>query len=168
MKSSTRKWILLLPLGGIGAGVIALTILNPSIEAQTSPNAKDARLKTRRYKAGINDMRRALEEIIPLQRKYGARWRKISIQNGESRIGLGESRFINDGLEGDEKTIVAEVPVLFFTDELTVSLRAEKGFTRVDVHSKSRFPGKSDLGENRRHVLQLLAALDEKFEQGNQ
>jgi len=169
MKSSRRNWLLLLPIGGIGAGIMALTILNPSIEAQTSPNHKDARLKTRHYQASINDVRRVVEEIIPLQRKYGARWRIAHLQQGEKAVGLfvKSPKFINEGTEGVQQKIAAEVPVLFFTDYLVVTLRGEKGFTRVDIHSKSRFPGRSDLGENRRHVLQLLAALDAKFEQSN-
>jgi uncharacterized protein (DUF1499 family) len=35
----------------------------------------------------------------------------------------------------------------------------------VDVRSQTRVQGKSDFGENRRHVIQLLTALDEKLEQ---
>ena len=167
MKSSTRKWLLLLPIGVVGACVAVLSISNPSIEAQTSSDAKDARLRTRRYQAAIGEVWRVTQTIIPQSRKYGARWRIAQLQQGEKVVGLfvKPPKFINEGSIGVENKIAAEVPILFFTDFLVVTLRAEKGFTRVDVHSKSRFPGRSDLGENRRHVLQLLAALDEKFEQ---
>lgn len=145
MKLSTQKWLWLLPVGAAGVTVAVLAILNQSIEAQTSPENSDARLETRRYQASIEDVRRSTLEIIPQLKKYGAHWRVIASE--------------------PENLIVAEVPVLVFTDDLTVTLRDSDGATMLDIHSKTRFPGKSDLGENRRHVLQLLAALDAKFKQ---
>lgn len=145
MKLSNRKWLLVLPVGVIGAATAVLAILNPSIEAQTSPENSDARLRTRRYQAAIGDVHRSTLEIIPQLRKYGAHWRLA---------------------QADLPTEVrAEVPVFIFGDDLIVTLKADGDATKVDVHSKSRFPGRSDLGENRRHILQLLAALDAKFEQ---
>lgn len=143
MKFSNQKWLLLLPVGAAGVTIAVLAALNQSIEAQTSLENSDARLRTRRYQAGINDVKGSTLEIIPQLRKYGAHWR---ITDSET-----------------ENKIVVEVPVLIFTDELVITLHAEKDFTRVDIHSKSRFPGGSDLGENRRHILQLLAVLDAKF-----
>jgi len=142
-KRSMPYWILLVPVAAIGAGVAVLAALNPSIEAQTSPDNADARLKTRRYQAALKDVRASTLEIIPGLRKYGANWR------------LSESQTENE--------VRAEVPVFMFTDDLMVTLKEDGDSTMVDVHSKTRFPGKSDLGENRRHILQLLAALDEKF-----
>jgi len=143
IRYSKQTWLLLAPVGVAGATVAVLAALNPSIETRTSPDSSDARLRTRRYEAGIEEVRRSTLEIIPQLRKYGARWR------------LSESDV--------ENKIVAEVPVFVFTDDLIITLRDDEGATTVDVHSKSRFRGRSDLGENRRHVLQLLAALDEKF-----
>jgi uncharacterized protein (DUF1499 family) len=55
------------------------------------------------------------------------------------------------------------VPVTIFIDDLTVTLRTDGQSTLVDVRSQSRLAGKSDLGENRRHLFQLLRALDEVF-----
>jgi uncharacterized protein (DUF1499 family) len=51
-----------------------------------------------------------------------------------------------------------------FTDDIVVTVNAEQGGVVLDVRSAARM-GKSDMGENRRHVLQLLAALDEKLAQ---
>ena len=54
-----------------------------------------------------------------------------------------------------------EVPVLLFTDDLTVHIDTDdKGKTRVNVESKSRV-GRGDFGENRRHIAQFLRALDQ-------
>jgi uncharacterized protein (DUF1499 family) len=55
----------------------------------------------------------------------------------------------------------AEVPVLFYIDDLEVRVQPDPtgAYWRVDATSRSRV-GKSDLGENRRHVVQLLNALD--------
>ena len=143
--SSILKWLLLSFVGVAGAAVAVLAALNPSIEAQTSVENPDKRLRTRRYRASINDVRRSTLELIPQLRKYGAHWRVIENES--------------------KNEIVAEVPVLVFIDQLKVTLTRDNDLTVVNIHSKSRFPGGSDLGENRRHVLQLLAALDKKFDQ---
>jgi uncharacterized protein (DUF1499 family) len=52
--------------------------------------------------------------------------------------------------------------VLLFTDDLEVRVQPGEGhaYWLVNVRSQSR-AGKSDLGENRRHVVQLLEALGE-------
>ncbi len=54
------------------------------------------------------------------------------------------------------------MPVLFYTDDLDVRVQPDPtgAYWLVDVTSRSRV-GKSDLGENRRHVVQLLKALEE-------
>ncbi len=143
MNTSVKKWLWGFPIGAIGAGVAVLAALNPSIEAQTSPENPDARLRTRRYQASLQEVRASTLEIIPGLRKYVSHWRLADSQK--------------------ENQIHAEVPVFLFTDDLEVTLKEDGDATVLDVHSKTRFPGKSDLGENRRHILQLLAALDEKF-----
>ena len=144
MNICKAKW-LILPVAVVGAGVAVLAAMNPNIEARTSPENPDARLSTRRYKSSLENVRASTLETIPGLRKYGAHWQLSPTQV--------------------ENQVRAEVPVLGFTDDLIVTLSEENGATRLDVFSKSRFPGRSDLGENRRHILQLLAALDEKFAQ---
>lgn len=47
-----------------------------------------------------------------------------------------------------------------FTDELTVAFIDEGGQTRVDIQSVSKVGG-ADLGANRRHIRQLVRALEE-------
>jgi uncharacterized protein (DUF1499 family) len=59
-----------------------------------------------------------------------------------------------------------EVPVAglgWFIDDLKVTLSDENGNTIVNAHSQSRV-GRGDLGENRRHVVQLFTVLDQKLE----
>jgi uncharacterized protein (DUF1499 family) len=61
-------------------------------------------------------------------------------------------------------TVRAEVPVLLYTDDLEVRVQPGEGNAHwlVNVRSQSRV-GKSDLGENRRHVVQLLRSLDQEL-----
>lgn len=61
----------------------------------------------------------------------------------------------------DQTAFYVEVPVArigLFTDDVTVRLSEQDG-TTVNVRSRSRV-GRADLGENRRHVVQLFAVLD--------
>ena len=60
------------------------------------------------------------------------------------------------------KVIKAEVPVVVFTDDLEVYLKQNQDEVSIDVKSKSRI-GRSDFGENARHVNQLLNVLDKKL-----
>ena len=148
MKTKTLKW--LLPLGVAGAGLGVLALLNPSTSAQTSADA-DGALKTRRYNASLDEVRIALEELVPAQKTYGAAWR------------LTETESYDASTPNASIVMRAEVPVTVFVDDLTVTLRPDENTTVVDARSVSRTRGKSDLGENRRHIVQLLAALDEKL-----
>lgn len=128
------------------AGLAGLAAMNPGNVAETSETAKDE-LKTRRYKTELKNFAVETEKIIPTLTKYGQNW-KLSSSN----------------LYENSASIKAEIPVVFFTDDLEVKAEsdAEKGEIIVNVRSNSRV-GKSDLGENRRHVLQIFSALDEKF-----
>lgn len=128
------------------AGLAGLAAMNPGNVAETSETAGDE-LKTRRYKTELKNFAAETEKIIPTLTKYGQNWK------------LGSSN-----LYENSASIKAEIPVVFFTDDLEVKAEsdAEKGEIIVNVRSNSRV-GKSDLGENRRHVLQILSALDEKF-----
>jgi uncharacterized protein (DUF1499 family) len=147
MKISKRKLLWLAPLGiaGLTAGVLAA--LNPGIEAQTSPDHPDPKMRTRFYSVDLQTVRAAVLEIIPQLQSYGAHWRLVAADS--------------------ENKIAAEVPVLMFTDDLTVTLRESENGTRADVHSQTQVHGKSDFGENRRHILQLLLVLDEKLNARN-
>lgn len=129
------------------AGLAGLAVMNPGNVAETSETPKEETLKTRRYKTDLKNFTVETEKIIPTLTKYGQNWRFIATSSDEKTA-----------------TIKAEIPVVVFTDDLEIKAEndAEKGEIIVNVHSKSRV-GKSDLGENRRHVLQILAALDEKF-----
>lgn len=133
--------------GAAIAGLAGLAVLNPGNVAETSDTPKEETLKTRRYKTDLKNFIAETEKLIPTLTKYGQNWRFISTT-------------------ADEKTatLKAEIPVVLFTDDLEIKAEndAEKGEIVVNIRSNSRV-GKSDLGENRRHVLQLLAALDEKF-----
>ncbi len=63
-------------------------------------------------------------------------------------------------------SLEAEVPVAqmgWFLDDLKVTLSEANGTTTVNVQSQSRV-GRGDLGENRRHVVQLFTVLDEKLQ----
>ncbi len=113
-----------------------------SNRAQTAPEHADANLKTRFYTASVEEVAKTLRALVPDLKTYGRAWR------------LNDTARQNDGV-----TLRIEVPVLVFTDDLTVSLSSERGRTRVDVTSKSRV-GKGDFGENRRHIAQLLQRLD--------
>jgi len=141
-----KKGYLLLLLGAIPAiGLAALAVRNPTNIAETSEES-DA-LETRHYKTDLQNFVAETEKIIPTLSTYGQSWRIV-----ESKT------------ENTSATIKAEVPVIVFTDDLEIraNLDEEKGEIAVSIHSASRV-GNSDFGENRRHILQVLEALDEKF-----
>ena len=137
---------------GIGIGVASLVGLlvaartfYPTNIAGTAPEHVEAVLRTRSYKTDLKTFRAETEKIIPTLSTWGRNWRLISAEENETSA-----------------LIKAEVPVVVFTDDLQI--KAEKSIDGivVNVHSNSRV-GKSDLGENRRHLLQILEALDAKF-----
>ncbi len=141
-----KKGYLLLLLGAIpAAGFAALAALNPTNVAETSD--KNEALQTRYYKTDLQNFVAETEKIVPTLSTYGQSWRVM-----ESKT------------ENNAALIKVEVPVLFFIDdvEIKANFDAEKNEIIVNIHSASR-AGKSDLGENRRHILQILGALDEKF-----
>jgi uncharacterized protein (DUF1499 family) len=66
----------------------------------------------------------------------------------------------------DNSTFEIEVPVPrwgWFIDDMTVTLREANGTTVVNMQSQSRV-GRGDLGENRRHIVQLFTVLDQMLE----
>jgi uncharacterized protein (DUF1499 family) len=129
-----------------GLLLIARTFYPTNI-AETAPAHAEEILRTRHYQIDLKTFIAETEKIIPALSTYGRSWRLDATDAGQ------DSAFIR-----------AEVPVVFFTDDLEI--RAEKdasaGGIVVNIRSNSRV-GKSDFGENRRHVLQILAALDARF-----
>lgn len=123
---------------------------NPPVNAaQTSPDASDAALRTRFVDAPWRDVVNAAQQALASQKTYGRAW-KIG-QNSIAGAAPGEKL---------RQELRAQVPVIVFTDDVTVTLsEAENGQIRLDCASKARI-GQGDFGENRRHVLQFLSAFD--------
>jgi len=155
-----------LAVGALVAGTVAaLSIFNPRNYADTRGNADDSDLRTRRYSVfkkfstENNDVEtirfvvREVELCLARQKTYGRSW-----------------RVINSKVENASATVQAEVPIIIFTDDLRVTMNFEsakngdstKMEVVVNMHSASRI-GKSDLGENQRHIAQLLKNLDFAF-----
>lgn len=139
MKNSRiKKLILFSPLLIAGAGVLTLGALNPGSVAETRPDHPDVRLRTRHYRGSLDETQKSVLARISTLKTYGSSWRVIATENNIVHV---------------------EVPVLVFTDDLTVTITPQGDGVVLDVRSASRV-GKGDFGENRRHILQLLAALD--------
>ena len=120
----------------------------PDNIAETSPDGGKKNLKTRIYTADYEMVSNTVKETIPKLSSWGSNWKLVGSEQMD-----------------DSTEIKAEIPVLMFTDELTVKIKKVEDKVQVDVRSNSRV-GKSDFGENARHVNKILSALDEKF--GNQ
>ena len=128
------------------AGLFILGRFYPDNIAETAPDGGNKNLKTRVYKTDLATTEETVREIIPTLSTYGGNWKIV-----------GESDSAEKG-----KTIKTEIPVIVFTDDLEVYLKENSGEVSVDAKSNSRV-GRSDFGENARHVNQLLTALDEKM-----
>ena len=133
--------------GAAVAGIAGLAIMNPNNTAQTSADSPDEALRTRRYKTDLQTFSSETKTLIPTISTYGQDWKVISSESA-----------------GNSASIKIEVPVVIFTDHLEVKadFDAPTREVIVNVHSSPRI-GKSDLGENRRHVLQILEELDKWF-----
>lgn len=140
-RKNRLKWAI--PIVFIGAfGVLAKTMNSnpPTNRAQTLPDQSDADLQTRVYAAPQNEIAAKVRDLQ--LSTYGRAWKLDS--KGTAK----------------PNEITFRVPVIVFSDILTVSLGSEgKDRTRVDVESHS-LVGQGDFGENRRHIKQLLRALD--------
>ena len=148
LAASRWKWLII--TAPFAAFLVAAKMLNsspPTNRAQTSPDGAPE-LRTRVYPRDLNTTFDAVREVVQNQTTYGRSWRIVESAHAESDL---TTRHLN-----------VEVPVLFFTDDLKVTLRAQGEKTSVDVESKSRV-GQGDFGENRRHIMQFLRDLDEKF-----
>lgn len=137
-----KKRYLILPLAALG--IFAANrggLLKPVNHSETAPDATEAALRTRVYTASPAAVRAAALTAIAAQRSYGRAWKVVAER------------------EDSSFAVRVEVPVLMFTDDLTVTISSHERGARLDVHSQARI-GRGDFGENRRHVLQLLFALD--------
>lgn len=128
----------------IAIGVVGRTYY-PDNVAETAPGGGEKGLETRFYDADVETVRKGAKEVVGKLSTWGASWRLVDETEG-----------------GSVSSIKVEVPVVVFTDDLVVTIKDERGKSRVDVRSASRV-GKSDFGENARHVRKFLAALDERF-----
>ncbi len=151
--SRTPKWALYLaPLVVLAVAAKLLNQNPPVSAAQTAPDAPEAELRTRFVGAPWSEVVSAAQSALNSQKTYGRAWK--TGQN--SIVGAAPGAKMREELQ-------AQVPVLLFTDDLTVSLSEQDGGKiRVDCASKARI-GRGDFGENRRHVLQFLRAFDEKL-----
>jgi uncharacterized protein (DUF1499 family) len=134
----------------VGILIIGRTFYPDNI-AETSADGGKKELKTRIYKTDPETATKTVEEVIPTLTTWGGNWNLINTNKME-----------------DSAEIRVEVPVVAFTDDLEVRIKKVEieGEVKVDVISKSRV-GKSDFGENARHVRKILDALDEKFGKAN-
>lgn len=151
LRLSKRSRWLLLP-AALLALPVALKVagVEPTNRARTDESNPDVRLHPRIYTQSPEEVRREVLALVPTLSKYGRAWRVV----GED-AGLGTER-------GGSVLIRCEVPVLVFTDDLTITIRAEGAGARAEVESAARV-GNGDMGENARHIRQLLAALDERL-----
>ena len=134
------KWPLIIATP-IVAFLIAGKTMNsspPTNVAQTTPD-ETPELRTRNYWQSVEEVTQTARQIASAQTTWLRSWRVI---------------------QTDGNPIHVEVPVLFFTDDLTIRIDQNGEKARVNVASKSRV-GQGDFGENRRHVAQFLRALDE-------
>ena len=147
MKGFYKRPAFWLVLVGLIAGGSALRGKNMTNIAETSPEHEDVELKTRHYSADLQSVKDKVDRLVPQLSTYLRSWRLV------------ESKTAADG---DTAMVKVEVPVVIFTDDLKIELKKEADKTTVNVRSASRV-GRDDFGENRRHILQLLEKLDEKF-----
>ncbi len=144
--SGSKRAYWLVPLVFVGAFVAFAKVMNtnpPTNRVETSPDTPQ--LKTRLYEITPEEAAKKIT-ALPLS-TYGRSWKAVE----------------ENHISKDEIQLVFQVPVIVFTDILTVSLKRRDGeTTQVNVESHSQI-GQGDFGENRRHVLQILGALDSKF-----
>lgn len=113
--------------------------------AQTAPDHADPLLRTRHFSQNVRDASALVQSTLAGLHTYGGAWKTKQIRR-----------------DADSVIFAVEVPVLKFTDDLRVTLQRSGDRTRCDVRSASRV-GEGDFGENRRHIRQLLHALDAKL-----
>ena len=150
-KPTRRRWLLASAIS-VAALLIAAKVLNTSPPTNSVSTASDAppELKTRVYERDIAQVYAVAQNVAAEQKTWFKKWRIAHRAQTQAQAGPQQRQFD------------VEVPVLFFTDDLKVSISADANGTKVDVESHSRV-GQGDFGENRRHIVQFLKALDEKL-----
>ena len=145
-KSKNRRRWLLVGAVCVAAFLVAGQTMNtspPTNSAQTAPDAMPE-LRTRAYVQPVEEVAPVARQVALEQKTWLRSWRVVKMGNDVIRV---------------------EVPVLFFTDDLTVHIDTDDaGKTRVNVESKSRV-GQGDFGENRRHVAQFFKSVGSSVNQ---
>ncbi len=143
MKKVIIAIVILFVLIGVAILVVGRTFYPDNI-AETSENGGMKGLKTRFYDSDVETVRSSAKSVLGKMSTWGSAW-KIVEETGD----------------GGNFRIKVEVPVVIFTDDLEIKIdTVSEDRVRVDVRSASRV-GKSDFGENARHVNQFLSGLDE-------
>jgi uncharacterized protein (DUF1499 family) len=107
--------------------------------AETSPTAKDPRLRTRHYSLSRETVWNTVQQLAGLQQG----WKVIKTDPAEGV------------LQAESRTRLFK-----FVDDVTIRVRpASSQSVSVDLLSRSRV-GKGDLGTNARRIGQFLASLD--------
>lgn len=137
----------------VPGGIIGLMSVNQGNNYLTSSIDKNPNLRTRTYILNEDGdaFCHTVENLIPTLSTYGLKWKLVSSNCSPTN----EYPYI----------LKAEVPVLFFVDDLEIRMHTSNDKTKVyvDVYSSSRL-GKNDFGENKRHIINLFNALDEHFD----
>lgn len=149
MAVNVKKMLIyfVIPVVVLLAGIFILGRFYPDNIAETAPDGGKKNLKTRVYKTDLETAEKIVKDTIPTLSTWGGNWQIV-----------GESETAEKG-----KIIKADVPVVVFTDDLEVYIRETGDGVAIDAKSNSRV-GRSDFGENARHINQLFNALDEKFQ----
>lgn len=140
---SHRNWLFIVAVP-VAAFLIAGKTMNTyplTNSEQTSPDAAPE-LRPRFYWQSVEEVNEVARAVVREQKTWFKSWNEV---------------------KAADNSIHVEIPVLFFTDDLTIHVEESEGQTRVNVTSKSRV-GHGDFGENRRHIAQFLRALDERLD----
>lgn len=108
--------------------------------AETSPNAKDERLRTRRLAGSMDELEQKLKTIAD-SKPLWTYDRTENVNESTRKIHL-----------------VRTTSLMRYKDDIIVTLKRDGEETVLDVYSKSRI-GKGDLGQNPKNIRELLAYL---------
>jgi uncharacterized protein (DUF1499 family) len=131
------KLLLVVAAAAFGFAALSWPRIN-DVETGRTPEYPD--LQAREYAAGPREVAKAAKDAIARL----PRW---------TLVGAGQ------GPGGGSLQAVAKSRVWSFEDDVTVTIRRDRGKTRVSVRSKSR-TGSWDFGQNARNIRAFLAELD--------
>ncbi len=132
------RWLMAVVV--LGAAVLALREWPTVTEVETGETRAYADLQPWSYAASEEEVRRAATRAVEKLN----RWRFVGSGRGPG---------------GTELQAVHVNPIPWFEQDVTVSMRAQFGRTRVSVRSKSR-RAVWDLGQNARNIRAFRRALD--------